>query len=186
MMKHCLSALALAVVAGVVAPELSAQAIGTAPGKTLAVGAAYQNIDPDYGVTRASGIQIFADYDFARYVGLTAEANLQTAFSSNIPFLEHTYIFGARGLYHKRRYLAYGKALIGDATASNNTNNPGLYNAPGSYPLFAIGGGLEIRLEHHITVRPIDYEEQHWFTYHPNSLTPHMLSFGVAYRFGEQ
>jgi outer membrane protein with beta-barrel domain len=186
MMKHCLSALALAVVAGVVTPAISAQAIATATGKTLAVGVAYQNIDPDYGITRASGMQIFANYDFARHIGLTAEANLQTAFSSKVPFLEHTYLFGARGIYRRHRYLVYGKALIGDATASNNTNNPGLYNAPGSYPLFAIGGGLDIRLEHHITVRPFDYEEQHWFTYHPDSLTPHLLSFGVAYRFGEQ
>ncbi len=184
-MKHCLSALALAVLAAVVAPQLSGQAIATATGKTLAVGVAYQNIDPDYGITRASGIGIFANYDFSRFVGLTAEANLQTAFSSKVPFLEHTYLFGARGEYHKRRYLAYGKALIGDATASNNTNNPGLYNAPGSYPLVAIGGGLEMRLEHHITLRPVDYEEQHWLTYHPNSLTPHVFSFGAAYRFGE-
>ena len=184
MMKHCLSALALTLAVGIVTPHLSAQAVATATGKTLAVGVAYQNIDPDYGPSRASGIQIFANYDFSRYVGLTAEANLQTAFS-NVVFLEHTYLFGARGEYHRGKYLAYGKALIGDATASNNTPDPGLLNAPGSYPLFAIGGGLDVRLAHHITVRPIDYEEQHWFAYHPNSLTPHMLSFGVAYRFGE-
>jgi hypothetical protein len=184
MMKHCLSALALTVAAALFAPHMSAQAVATATGKTLAVGVAYQNIDPDYGPFRASGIQIFANYDFSRWVGLTAEANLQTAFS-NVVFLEHTYMFGARGEYHRGKYLAYGKALIGDATASNNTTNPGLYNAPGSYPVVAIGGGLDIRLEHHITVRAIDYEEQHWLTYHPNGLTPHVFSFGAAYRFGE-
>ncbi|HLI77033.1 MAG TPA: outer membrane beta-barrel protein [Acidobacteriaceae bacterium] len=184
MMKHCLSALALTLAAGLAAPELSAQAIATATGKTLAVGVAYQNIDPDYGPSRASGLQIFANYDFSRYVGLTAEANLQTAFS-NVVFLEHTYLFGARGEYRRGKYMAYGKALIGDATASNNSNNPGLLNAPGSYPIIGLGGGLDIRLEHHITVRAIDYEDQHWFTYQPNSLTPHMLSFGAAYRFGE-
>lgn len=185
-MKHCLSALALTLAAGIIAPHMSAQAIAAATGKSLAVGVAYQNIDPDYGVKRASGLQIFANYDFARYVGVTAEVNLQTAFTSDIPFLEHSYMFGARGEYHKRRYMGYGKVLIGDATASNNTNNPALINAPGSYPAFGIGGGLDIRFDHHITVRAIDYEEQHWFTYHPNSLTPHILSFGVAYRFGEQ
>ncbi len=184
-MKHCLSALTLTLAAGVLAPQISAQAVAAATGKTLAVGVAYQNIDPDYGPNRASGIGIFANYDFSRYLGLTAEANLQTAFS-NVVFLERTYLFGVRGEYHRGRYMLYGKALIGDATASNNTSNPGLYNAPGSYPLFAIGGGLEYRLEHHITLRPIDYEEQHWLTYHPNSLTPHVLSFGLAYRFGQE
>ena len=184
MMKHCLSALALTLAVAVLAPHVSAQAIAAATGRTLAVGVAYQNIDPDYGPSRASGVQIFANYDFARHFGATAEVNLQTAFS-NVVFLERTYLFGGRGEYRRGKYMLYGKALVGDATASNNTNNPGLYNAPGSYPLFAIGGGLDVRLQHHITLRPIDYEEQHWFTYHPNSLTPHMLSFGVAYRFGE-
>ncbi len=183
-MKHCLSALALTLAVAVLAPHVSAQAIAAATGRTLAVGVAYQNIDPDYGPSRASGVQIFANYDFARHFGATAEVNLQTAFS-NVVFLERTYLFGGRGEYRRGKYMLYGKALVGDATASNNTNNPGLYNAPGSYPLFAIGGGLDVRLQHHITLRPIDYEEQHWFTYHPNSLTPHMLSFGVAYRFGE-
>ena len=184
-MKHCLSALALTFAAGLVSPFLSAQAIATATGKTLEAGIAYQNIDPDYGPYRSSGLQIFANYDFSRFVGLTAEANLQTAFS-NVVFLEHTYMFGARGEYRKGRYMAYGKALIGDATASNNTPFPGLENAPGSYPAIGLGGGLEIRLQHHISIRPIDYEDQHWFKYSPNGLTPHMLSFGAAYRFGEQ
>lgn len=184
MMKHCLSALALTFGVTVLAPQMSAQAIATATGRTLAVGVAYQNIDPDYGPSRASGVQIFANYDFARYVGVTAEINLQTAFS-NVVFLEHSYMFGARGEYRRGRYQAYGKALIGDATSSNNTSNPGLLNAPGSYPALGLGGGLDIRLEHHLTVRAIDYEDQHWFTYHPNSLTPHMLSFGIAYRLGQ-
>ncbi len=182
-MKHCLSALAITVAAGIVTPQLSAQAVATATGKTLAVGVAYQNIDPDYGPDRASGIGIFANYDFSRYVGLTAEANLQTAFSS-VVFKEQTYLFGARGEYNRGKYMAYGKALVGDASASNNTTNPALINAPGSYPLYAIGGGLDIRFQHHLTVRAIDYEEQHWFSYHPNGLTPHVISIGAAYRFG--
>ena len=183
MMKHCLSALALTIVAGVLVPHLSAQATATATGKTLAVGIAYQNIDPDYGTTRASGLQIFANYDFSRYVGLTAEANLQTAFS-NVVFLEHTYMGGVRGEYNRGKYMAYGKVLFGVATAGNNTSNPNLINAPGNYPVIAAGGGLDVRFEHHLTVRAIDYEEQHWTSYNPNSLTPHVFSFGVAYRLG--
>lgn len=182
-MKHCLSALALTAAVALIAPHASAQAVAAATGKTLAVGVAYLNIDPDYGPSRASGLQIFANYDFSKYVGLTAEANLQTAFS-NVVFLEHTYMVGARGEYTRGRYVAYGKGLVGDATASNNSNNPNLLNAPGSYGLVALGGGLDIRFEQHLTVRAFDYEEQHWIGYHPNSLTPHLISFGAAYRFG--
>ena len=121
MMKHCLSALALTLAAATLTPALAGQAIATATGKTLAVGVAYQNADPDYGPDRSSGLQIFANYDFSRYVGLTAEANLQTAFS-NVVFLEHTYLFGARGLYRRRRYQLYGKALIGDLGGKAKTS----------------------------------------------------------------
>lgn len=181
MMKHCLSALALTVVAAVAAPHLAAQATAAATGNALAVGVVYQNIDPDYGPSRASGVGIFANYDFGRYVGATAEINVQTAFS-NVVYKETTYLFGARGEYHKGRYLAYGKVLIGGASGSNNSNNPNLLNV-GSYPVLALGGGLDIRMEHRITIRAIDYEDQHWLSYTPNGLTPHLLSFGAAYRF---
>jgi hypothetical protein len=181
MMKHCLSALALSVVALVAAPRMMAQATATATGNALAVGVAYQNIDPDYGPSRASGLSIFANYDFARFVGATAEINVQTAFSS-VVYKETTYMVGARGEYRRGRYLAYGKVLIGGASGSNNSGNPGLLNV-GSYPVVALGGGLDIRMEHHITIRAIDYEEQHWLSYSPNGLTPHVLSFGAAYRF---
>lgn len=181
-MKHCLSALAFTAAASIVTLHLSAQAVATATGKTLAVGVAYQNIDPDYGPSRASGVQIFGNYDFTRYVGLTAEVNLQTAFS-NVIFLEHTYLVGGRGEYNRGRYMVYGKALVGGGSGSNNTTNPNLYNV-GSYSLYALGGGVEARFQHHLTVRAIDYEDQHWLDYKPNSLTPHMFSFGVAYRLG--
>lgn len=183
MRKHCLSAFALTLAVVVITPRLSGQAVATATGKTLDIGLAYQNIDPDYGPSRASGLQVFANYDVSRYVGLTAEVNLQTAFS-NVVFLERSYLFGARGEYNRGRYKAYGKALIGDSSASNNSGNPGLLNAPGSYPTYALGGGLDILFPHHLTLRAIDYEDQHWLSYHPNSLTPHVLSFGAAYRFG--
>lgn len=182
MMKYCFSALVLVAAAVISVPRASAQATATATGNALAVGLTYQNIDPDYGPSRASGLGIFADYDFSRYVGATAEFNFQTAFS-NVVFLEHTYMVGARGIYRYGRYTPYAKLLIGGGSSSNNANVPGLLNAPGTYPVFAIGGGLDIRLEHHITVRAIDYEQQQWLQYHPNGLTPHVFSFGAAYRF---
>lgn len=182
MMKYCFSALVLVATALIATPMAFSQATATATGKTLAVGLTYQNIDPDYGPSRASGLGVFANYDFSRYLGVTAELNFQTAFSS-VVFLEHTYMVGARGVYRYHRYEPYAKVLIGAATSSNNSNNPNLLNAPGTYPLFAIGGGLDIRLDHHITVRAIDYEQQEWLQYHPNGLTPGVLSFGAAYRF---
>ncbi|MGI4829886.1 MAG: hypothetical protein ACRYFU_17075, partial [Janthinobacterium lividum] len=83
---------------------------------------------------------------------------------------------------HKGRFLPYGKILVGGASAAPNGNYP-LLNAPASYPVVAIGGGLEIRCPRHLTVRAIDYEQQEWLEYHPNGLTPTVVSFGAAYRF---
>ena len=182
MMKFCISALAVVLTVAAGAPRLSAQAVATATGNALAVGVTYQNANPDYGYSRSSGVGIFADYDFSRYLGITAEVNLPTAFSS-VVFLEHSYFFGVRGEYHVRRYTPYAKVLIGGATSSNNTTNPNLLNAPASYPAYAYGGGLEVRLPHHTTVRVIDFEQQHWFDYPPHGLTPSIVSIGAAYRF---
>ena len=182
MMKSCLSALVLLLVGVAATPRLQAQASATATGNALSVGLSYQNIDPDYGPVRASGIGLFANYDFSRFVGVTAEVNLQTALST-VVFPERTYLVGARGEYHSGPYMVYAKVLVGGASASNNSDNPNLLNAPGSYPLYAYGGGLEIRLDHHINLRAIDFEQQQWLEYHPNGLTPGLLSFGVAYRF---
>ncbi len=183
MTKFRLSTLVVLLSAAVGAPRLSAQAVATATGNALSVGLAYQNADPDYGPVRSSGIGVFANYDFSRFLGVTAELNLPTAFSS-VVFLEHSYVVGARGSYHYHRYQAYAKGLIGGASASDNApHGAPIYNAPATYPIYAIGGGLDIRFEHHIELRAIDYEQQHWLQYHPHGLTPSILSFGAAYRF---
>lgn len=180
MMKYCFPALVLVAATTFLAPRALAQATAAATGRALAVGLTYQNINPDYGPSRASGVGIFANYDFSRYIGVTAELNFQTAFSS-VVYLEHTYMVGARGEYHHGRLLGYGKLLIGGASGSSN-GVPNLENV-GSYPLYAIGGGLDVRMDHHITIRAIDFEQQEWLSYHPNGLTPTVLSFGAAYRF---
>ena len=180
-MKFCLPALAIVVSSAIAVPYASAQAVATATGNALSVGAAYLSANPDYGGSRSSGLGIFANYDFSRYVGVTAELNFQTSFS-HVVFLEKTYMVGARGEYHKGRFLPYGKLLIGGASSAPNGNYP-LENAPATYPLYAIGAGLDIRLPHHTTIRAIDYEQQEWLDYHPHGLTPTIISFGAAYRF---
>lgn len=179
-MKYCFSVLVFVAAAAIVVPHGSAQATATATGTVLSAGLTYQNIDPDYGPSRASGLGVYANYDFSRYVGATAELNFQTAFSS-VVYLEKTYMFGARGVYRHGRLQGYAKFLVGGASGSSN-GVANLLNT-GSYGVFAYGGGLDVRLEHHITVRAIDYEQQQWIAYHPNGLTPHVFSFGAAYRF---
>lgn len=187
MMKHCLSALTLACALAVTAPRLHAQASATATGNALSVGLVFQNADPDYGPSRSSGIGAYANFDFARYLGLTAEVNVPTAFS-NVIYPERTFLFGGRGVYRRGRYGVYFKALGGLAAAGNNSSvDPAitasqLINAGQSYGAVAIGGGLEYRLERPLTLR-LDYESQHWLGYEPNSLTPNIISIGAAYRF---
>ena len=182
MMKSSFSALAVAFTFALAAPRLSAQAVAAATGNALSVGVDYQSVNPDYGPVRSQGMGVYANYDFSRFVGVTAELNFQTAFSHNVVFLEHSYLFGVRGEYHKKRFLPYGKVLVGGANSAVNGSFY-LINAPGTYPVVAIGGGLDYRFEHHLSVRVIDYEQQEWLSYHPNGLTPGIISFGAAYRF---
>lgn len=187
MFKHCISAFTLLGALAFSATQLHAQAYATATGNALSVGLAYQNADPDYGPTRGSGVGVYANFDFARYVGVTAEINLPTAFS-NVIFPERSFLVGARGEYHYKRYMGYVKLLGGVASSGNNSSvDPTitanqLINASETYDLYAIGGGVEYRLDSPITLR-LDYESQHWLSYEPNGLTPGILSIGAAYRF---
>lgn len=187
MFKHCLSALTLLSALAVAAPHLQAQAYATATGNALSVGLAYQNADPDYGPSRSSGIGAYANFDFARYIGITAEVNLPTVFS-NVVFPERSILIGGRGEYHRGRYMVYGKILGGVATSGNNSSVDSgitasqLINANRTYSIVAAGGGVEYRLDAPLTLR-LDFESQHWLGYEPNSLTPGIFSVGVAYRF---
>lgn len=102
--------------------------------------------------------------------------NLPTAFS-NVIFPERSFLVGARGEYHRGRAMVYGKLLGGVASSGNNSSvDPTitasqLLNASETYSLYALGGGVEYRLQSPITVR-VDYESQHWLSYQPNGLTP--------------
>ena len=187
MFKHCLSALTLLTALAVTAPHLQAQAVATATGNALSVGLVFQNADPDYGPSRSSGLGAYLNFDFARYLGLTAEVNAPTAFSKVI-YPERTYMFGGRGIYRRGRYGIFVKVLGGVASAGNNSSvysaiTPAqLINANQSFGVLAGGGGLEYRLDRPLTLR-LDYESQHWLGYEPNSLTPGIFSIGAAYRF---
>ena len=187
MFKHCLSAFMLLSSFAVTATHLQAQAVATATGNALSVGLVYQSADPDYGPSRSSGLGAYVNFDFARYLGLTAEVNAQTAFSKVI-YPERTYMFGGRGIYRRGRYGVFFKVLGGVASAGNNSSvysaiTPAqLVNANQSFGVVAAGGGLEYRLDRPLTLR-LDYESQHWLGYQPNSLTPGIFSIGAAYRF---
>lgn len=187
MIKHRFSAFALFCALFVTASHMGAQAVATATGNALSVGLAFQNADPDYGPSRSSGIGAYANFDFARYLGLTAEVNVPTAFS-NVIYPERTFLFGGRGIYRRGRYGLYVKVLGGLASAGNNSSvDPSikpsqLINAGQTYGAVAGGGGFEYRLQRPLTLR-LDYESQHWLGYNPNSLTPGIFSIGAAYRF---
>ena len=130
-------------------------------------------------------LRIYANYDFGRYLGATAEFDFPTASTTDAVFKEHDYLFGARGLYHKRRFTPYIKFLVGAATSTPRSGYT-LINAPDTFPVAAFGGGVEYRWEHHITFRVVDFEQQEWLAYHPSGLTPTIFSFGAAYRFNHE
>ncbi|MHB2010070.1 MAG: hypothetical protein ACYCOX_18790 [Acidobacteriaceae bacterium] len=50
-----------------------------------------------------------------------------------------------------------------------------------NYTTFVGGGGVDYRLSSRITVRPADFEYQHW-QFPPTGLTPWVFSAGASYR----
>jgi opacity protein-like surface antigen len=68
---------------------------------------------------------------------------------------------------------------IGTIVIQEVQDNP--EGGAGNYFSYAIGGGLDIRVTKHITVRAIDLEYQHWN--YGNGLTPIAFTVGAAYRF---
>lgn len=154
---------------------------------TLQLGAGYTHYQPDYGPINISGFTIYGDYDLLFHVGV--EAEMHRTFNNHTDIGENTYLIGPRAYYIvKHRFKFYGKGMIGRATF--DYQKPYFTPSSPSYTAFAAGGGLDIDVAHHVSIRAIDYEYQIWnnFPLHnsPTStdhLTPALLTFGAAYRF---
>ncbi len=167
---------------------LHAQAVSPVTPKlaTLSVGGYFSYGQTDYGQRHAYGPGFYGDFDYRIWrsvgVGVEGEArflNFLTDSSSGKGIEEQNFLGGPRVTYQVgRRWLPYGKFLIGGSRFHYPTN---ISNQTYNYTTYAGGGGLDIHLTDHISIRPGDFEYQHW-DFPPTGLTPWVYSAGVSYR----
>lgn len=161
-------------------------AAGRGGNQQLFAGGYFSDFSPDYGYQRLYGIGAFVDYNLTPRLGAEAEARfLRFNQLSNIH--EDNYLVGPKVNFRKKKYIFYGKGLLG----VGEFNFP--FNAAhGGYFAVALGGGVDYRLSHRFYVRG-DYEYQIWPGFvgppdapstanRPNGLSPNGFSVGMSYR----
>lgn len=187
-MKRSLSFLASALLT--VAPlSLHAQALPTASrsGGGLQVGAELSIQNDDYAVegggTRIAGISGYATYDIMRHIGVEgAYRSIKIYTPTDIG--ETAAEGGLRYFYTIHRFQPFVRAMagIGGFYADHDYSTPYIVGH-GTYFEYSFGGGLDIRLNHHLNIRAIDFEQQEWPSFSDHGLSPSTISFGAAYRF---
>ncbi len=158
-------------------PALLGQASPTATRKAdLQVGGGVVVDFSDYNPTALKGYAVYATLDVTNHFGGELAFHQANA-SGGDQLYQRTYEIGPR--YHRTYgiFSPYAKAMYGRGVF----NFPfGLANL--AYNLFAVGGGVDIRVRPYLNVR-VDYEYQSWRNFPPQGLTPQLVTIGVAYHF---
>ena len=165
---------------------LSAQVHESVVGSSRHVwaGAEYSHFDPDYGLTDLDGVTLFGDVNVWHNVGGEAEVRLLD-FNKPAGETEKMFLLGPTyNFYRTYRFSAFGKFLAGAGTF----NYPAIGN--GSYFAYEAGGGADyqfarrwkVRGEYDFDFMPSAPGIELTYPYPSNGLTPHGVSFGLAYR----
>jgi Outer membrane protein beta-barrel domain len=145
-------------------------------GSQLTAGGYFSFFSPDYGSNELLGLGIYSDFNVGSHLSAEAEARF-LRFNQKLDVHEDNYLIGPRYRWHYGRLQPYAKFMIG-----NGQFNFPFSFAHGGYLMIAPGGGLDVNLHHHLILRAVDYEYQHWSSFQGSSLSPNGFSFGLAYR----
>jgi hypothetical protein len=95
------------------------------------------------------------------------------------------YLAGPRvPVYHFRKSSIYAKALVGYGKMEMGlTPIPGQSNnVSGRFTDIAFGGGMDVKLTKHISLRAFDVEYQYWPSWFGSTLSPYGASAGIGYK----
>jgi hypothetical protein len=147
------------------------------PGAYVAVGAGVSGFQAVYGQRDLAGGLIYADAHSQWRVGFEGEARF-LRFHTSEEVTESNYIGGIRVLIFRSHGMEpYAKFLAG----MGKITLPFGY-AHGSFLAYAPGAGLDVAINHNVTVRAIDFEYQHWPQFPYGSFSPYGVSSGIRVR----
>ncbi|HEX9200030.1 MAG TPA: outer membrane beta-barrel protein [Acidobacteriaceae bacterium] len=156
------------------------QALPTATGRgALQVGGGYSYAKADYGQKGIQGISAFADFDLGLHYGVEADFHYLSLVTPD-DIGENSFLVGPRFILPHHRFKLYGKGLIGLGDLNIQLQQDNIGHPGGTNFAYAAGGGLDVVINRHIIVRPIDFEYQHWN--YQTGLTPSVFTAGIAYR----
>lgn len=126
------------------------------------------------------GFGAYVDVKFTRWVGLEAEGRWMRQ-NSFVNITEDNYLIGYRTPIHEFKRMGltpYGKALWGLGRMNFEYNE-----AYGRFNDIALGGGVDMKLTKHISIRAADFEYQFWPNWVNNyTLKPYGVSAGIGYK----
>ena len=155
--------------------QVVASAVG--PGAYVAVGTGVSGFQAVYGQRYLGGGLIYADVHPQWRVGFEGEARF-LRFHTSEHVTETNYIGGPRVLVLRSHDVElYAKFLIGMGRITLPFDQ-----AHGSFLDYVPGGGVDIALNHYVTLRAIDFEYQHWPQFPFGSFSPYGISSGIRVR----
>jgi hypothetical protein len=147
------------------------------PGAYIALGAGVSGFQAVYGQRDLVGGFLYADVHPQWRVGFEGEARF-LRFHSYEEVTETNYLGGLRiRLLHAHRLEPYGKFLAG----MGRITLP-FQQAHGAFLALVPGAGLDVVVNHMVTLRAVDFEYQHWPQFPYGPLNPYGVSAGVRLR----
>ena len=144
---------------------------------SLTAGGTLSAFEPDYIPNKLAGVGAYVDLNLFHGIGIEAEGRWQRIHET-YGISQDNYLIGPRvKVLHFWRAQPYVKALGGFSNMNFEDNI-----AHGRFTTVAFGGGLDIKVTRHWSVRAIDAEYQIWPKFLGSSLSPYGASVGVGYR----
>jgi hypothetical protein len=118
----------------------------------------------------------YVDIKFRRWVQLEAEGRW-LRYNRFQDIHQDNYLIGPKvPVYHFLGSTVYGKALVGFSRMDLG------YGYHGNFTTVAFGGGLDVKLTKHISIRAFDGEYQYWPSWGNSKLLPYGASAGIGYK----
>ncbi len=144
---------------------------------SLTAGGLGSMFQPDYGPNTLYGVGVYVDLKLTRWVQVEAEGRwLRFHQFANVN--QDNYLIGPRvPIRQFGRVTPYVKVLAGVARMNFQYNY-----AYGRFADVAMGGGADIQLNRHWTLRAVDFEYQKWPNWAFGTLAPYGVSAGIGYK----